>query len=137
MSFQAPMSVKEVLGGMHSKEYLLPTIQREFVWDGDQIRRLVDSLMREYPIGSFLVWKVEPEIAKRYVFYDFLTDYHAKNNPFATKAVVPTGRGVLARHKHPRAALRYQHSTEDRDRSIALAFGTLATSRTPAPLKTA
>jgi hypothetical protein len=96
MSFQAPMSVKEVLGGIHTKEYLLPAIQREFVWDGDQIRRLVDSLMREYPIGSFLLWKVEPETAHGYVFYDFLTDYHAKNNPYATKAVVPPGRSVLA-----------------------------------------
>jgi integrase len=34
-------------------------------------------------------------------------------------------------HKHPRAALRYQHSTSDRDRSIALALGTLATKETP------
>lgn len=96
MSFQAPMSVKEVLEGIHSHEYVLPAIQREFVWDGDQIRRLVDSLMREYPIGSFLVWKVQPETAMGYIFYNFLTDYHAKNNPYATKAVVPPDRGVLA-----------------------------------------
>jgi uncharacterized protein with ParB-like and HNH nuclease domain len=57
------MSVKEVLSGVHTKEYLLLAIQREFVKDGDQIRRLVDSLMREYPIGSFLPGKVEPGTA--------------------------------------------------------------------------
>jgi uncharacterized protein with ParB-like and HNH nuclease domain len=96
MSFRAPMSGKEVLSGIHSKEYLLPAIQREFVWDGYQIRRLVDSLMRQYPIGSFLLWKVEPGTARGYVFYDFLTDYRAKNNPYAAKAVVPPGRSVLA-----------------------------------------
>lgn len=96
MSFQAPMSVKDILDGIHHKEYLLPAIQREFVWDSDQVRRLVDSLMRGYPIGSFLVWKVEPATAKDYVFYDFLTDYHALHNPYATKAVVPSDRSVLA-----------------------------------------
>ncbi|MDQ6949739.1 MAG: DUF262 domain-containing protein, partial [Actinomycetota bacterium] len=90
------MSVKDVLEGIHRKDYLLPAIQREFVWDGDQIRRLVDSLMREYPIGSFLVWKVEAATAHDYIFYDFLTDFHALNNPYATKAVVPADRSVLA-----------------------------------------
>jgi len=48
-----PVSIKDILAGIHHKEYLLPAIQREFVWDGDQVRRLVDSLMRGYPIGSF------------------------------------------------------------------------------------
>ena len=78
MSFQTPVTVGEILQGIHRKEYLLPAIQREFVWDADQVRRLVDSLMRGYPIGSFLIWKVSRETASSYAFYDFLTDYHAR-----------------------------------------------------------
>ncbi len=96
MSFQTPVTVGEILQGIHHKEYLLPAIQREFVWDADQVRRLVDSLMRGYPIGSFLIWKVNPETAKSYVFYDFLTDFHARDHPYASRAVVPGGQGVLA-----------------------------------------
>ena len=96
LSFQTPVTVGEILEGIHHKEYLLPAIQREFVWDGDQVRRLVDSLMRGYPIGSFLIWKVSPETANSYVFYDFLTDYHARDHPYASRAVVPGGRSVLA-----------------------------------------
>lgn len=96
MSFQTPVTVGEILQGIHRKEYLLPAIQREFVWDADQVRRLVDSLMRRYPIGSFLIWKVSPETASSYAFYDFLTDYHARDHPYASKAVVPAGQGVLA-----------------------------------------
>jgi len=53
VSFQMPVSIKDILAGIHHKEYLLPAIQREFVWDGDQVRPLVDSLMRGYPISSF------------------------------------------------------------------------------------
>ncbi|MGO9198400.1 MAG: DUF262 domain-containing protein [Acidimicrobiales bacterium] len=86
----------EILRGIHQKEYLLPAIQREFVWDADQTRRLVDSLMRGYPIGSFLIWKVDATTAGTYAFYNFLTDYHERDNPFATKAVVPAGQGVMA-----------------------------------------
>jgi hypothetical protein len=96
LSFQTPVTVGEILEGIHHKEYLLPAIQREFVWDADQVRRLVDSLMRRYPIGSFLIWKVSHETAMSYAFYDFLTDYHARDHPYASKAVVPGGQGVLA-----------------------------------------
>jgi uncharacterized protein with ParB-like and HNH nuclease domain len=96
MSFQTPVSVRDILAGIHHKEYLLPAIQREFVWDGDQVRRLVDSLMRGYPIGSFLVWKVEAATAAGYTFYDFLTNYHERDHPYATKAVVPEGHAILA-----------------------------------------
>ena len=96
MSFQPPVTVEYVLTRIHSKAYLLPAIQREFVWNPNQIRRLVDSLMRGYPIGSFLFWQVEPSTASNYTFYDFLTDYHEKEHPFATKAIVPTGTGTTA-----------------------------------------
>ncbi|MGY1833131.1 DUF262 domain-containing protein [Geodermatophilus sp. SYSU D01180] len=96
MAFQTPVTVQEVLAGIHEKRYLLPAIQREFVWGTDQIRQLVDSLMRGYPIGSFLLWNVEPGTASHYAFYDFLTDFHERDHPYATKATVPSGRSAVA-----------------------------------------
>ncbi len=38
-------------------ELVLPAIQREFVWDDRQIVRLFDSVLRGYPIGTFLCGK--------------------------------------------------------------------------------
>ncbi|WP_182883952.1 DUF262 domain-containing protein [Microbispora sp. H10949] len=96
MAFQTPVTVEEILTSIHRKEYLLPAIQREFVWSADQIRWLIDSLMRGYPIGSFLLWKVEPQTVANYTFYDFLTHYHERDTPYATKATVPSGSGVTA-----------------------------------------
>jgi hypothetical protein len=96
MAFQTPVSVEEILTAIHRKEYLLPAIQREFVWNPDQIRRLFDSLMRGYPIGSFLLWKVGPDTATRFTFYDFLTHYHERDNPYASRATVPAGSGITA-----------------------------------------
>jgi hypothetical protein len=96
VAFQTPVTVAQVLEGIHDKRYLLPAIQREFVWDTDQIRKLVDSLLLAYPIGSFLLWSVEAARARDYTFYNFLTDYHQRDNPYATKATVPAGQPTIA-----------------------------------------
>lgn len=96
MSFQTPRSIEEMLTAIHRREYLMPAIQREFVWAADQITKLVDSLMRGYPVGSFLLWDVKPETAQSYTFYEFLTNYHERDNPYADKATVPSGNGTTA-----------------------------------------
>jgi hypothetical protein len=96
MSFQTPRSIEDMLTAIHKHEYLMPAIQREFVWDASQITKLVDSLMRGYPVGSFLLWAAEPETAQSYTFYEFLTNYHERDNPYATKATVPAGSGTTA-----------------------------------------
>lgn len=96
MSFQTPRSIEEMLTAIHKREYLMPAIQREFVWGAVQITKLVDSLMRGYPVGSFLLWDVKPETAQSYTFYEFLTNYHERDNPYAGKATVPSGSGTTA-----------------------------------------
>jgi hypothetical protein len=53
----------------------LPAIQREFVWDADQVIRLFDSLMQGYPIGSFLVWHLSGEDARDEMKYEFIQHY--------------------------------------------------------------
>lgn len=75
---------------------VLPAIQREFVWRPDQVVRLFDSVMRGYPIGSFLSWKVTPETAKQFKFYGFLkkfSEYDARHNP---QLDTPPSRDVTA-----------------------------------------
>jgi uncharacterized protein with ParB-like and HNH nuclease domain len=61
MAFQTPVTIKEALESIHRHDYALPAIQREFVWSREQIAMLFDSLMRGYPIGSFLFLNVIPE----------------------------------------------------------------------------
>lgn len=59
---------------------MLPAIQREFVWDTEQIEHLFDSIMQDYPVGSFLFWKVYKENNSKFQFYEFIRDYHEKTN---------------------------------------------------------
>jgi hypothetical protein len=45
--------------------FWLPNIQRPFVWNEEQIERLFDSIMREYPISTLLAWKSKSSIRRR------------------------------------------------------------------------
>jgi uncharacterized protein with ParB-like and HNH nuclease domain len=48
-----------------NKDLFLPHIQRPFVWDEEQMLKLFDSLMRNYPIQTFLLWKTKDKIKAR------------------------------------------------------------------------
>ena len=86
--FQTPISVKEAVENIHEKRYLLPAIQREVVWSVEQITKLFDSLMRDYPIGSFLFWQVVRKNTGKYQFYEFMRDFHERDNRHNPKANV-------------------------------------------------
>jgi hypothetical protein len=45
--------------------FWLPNIQRPFVWTEEQICRLFDSILREYPISTLLVWRTNSAIRRR------------------------------------------------------------------------
>ena len=55
-----------------NQQYFLPAIQREFVWKPEQIIQLFDSIMRGYPISSFLFWELKPENRDKWQVYKFL-----------------------------------------------------------------
>jgi len=72
MSFQTPITISEALDNIETNHYLLPSIQREFTWDYKKVEWLFDSIMRNYPIGSFLFWRVEGKTKTDYKYYKFL-----------------------------------------------------------------
>lgn len=96
MAFVEPITIKEAIDSVHKKVYLLPAIQREFVWGTDQIERLFDSLMRDYPISSFLFWEVEKENIKNFQFYEFIREYHERDNTHNPKADISGENGITA-----------------------------------------
>ena len=96
MAYQTALTIAEVINDIHRKKYLLPAIQREFVWKTDQIERLFDSLMRDYPISSFLFWGVEKEKVNDFEFYEFLRQYHERNQVHNPEANVSGEEGVTA-----------------------------------------
>jgi len=40
-----------------TQELVLPEMQRKYVWKTTQVRNLIDSIYRDYPSGSILIWE--------------------------------------------------------------------------------
>lgn len=97
--FKTPITIKEAVDNIHSHYYLLPAIQRKFTWSSGQIEVLFDSIMRGYPINSFMFWKIsDPKIKSGYKFYQFLLSYrqkYAEDNPDINTAGVPDFEAVI------------------------------------------
>lgn len=85
-SFKYPITISDAISNIETRKFLLPAIQRKFVWSSDQIEVLFDSIMRNYPINSFMMWNVTSDKTKNsYKFYEFLKEYREffnDENPF-------------------------------------------------------
>jgi uncharacterized protein with ParB-like and HNH nuclease domain len=96
MAYERPITIKEAIVSIQEQEYVLPSIQREFVWQPHQIVMLFDSLMRGYPISTFLFWKVKAENISKFKMYKFLKDYHQRDNTHNQKADLSGTKDVIA-----------------------------------------
>ena len=84
MAYESPLTIADVVKDISANKYVLPSIQREFVWSTSQIEKLFDSVMQDYPFGAFLFWELFKEQNTLYDFYSFLQNYHektARHNP--------------------------------------------------------
>lgn len=59
-----PRSLSSILNVIN-RDIFLPHIQRPFVWEEQQISKLLDSLMLNYPVQTLLFWKTDEEIKTR------------------------------------------------------------------------
>ncbi len=50
-------SVGAILGLIDAGQFVIPEIQRPFVWKRSQVRDLIDSLYNGYPTGYIITWK--------------------------------------------------------------------------------
>lgn len=96
MSYQTPLTITKVIQNIDTKKYFLPSIQREFVWNTQQIEKLFDSLMRGYPIDTFLFWEIPKAKVQEFQFYEFLRDYHQLNNRHNAKANLSGSNDIVA-----------------------------------------
>ena len=94
MSFRDPITVEEALDKIQRNKYLLPAIQREFVWKSWQIEKLFDSLMNGYPIGSFLFWEITS--TKDFKFYEFIKKYDQRETNHNQKIPLIDGDEIIA-----------------------------------------
>lgn len=57
------MKISTILDQIDMGAMALPEFQRGYVWGREQVRKLMASLYRRYPVGSLLVWVTQSENA--------------------------------------------------------------------------
>jgi uncharacterized protein with ParB-like and HNH nuclease domain len=52
----AALKIDRLVNRVRDGDIKIPAFQRGFVWDQEQIIELLDSIYKNYPIGSILLW---------------------------------------------------------------------------------
>src|SRR5438128_1247397 len=91
------LSLRKIVSYLNNPDedggFWLPNIQRPFVWSEDQIARLFDSIMRQYPISTLLIWRTKSEIKRRRFIDNYkhslkLTDYYVPSDTKVKRLVL-------------------------------------------------
>ena len=52
----------DIIRNIEKGIYQIPKFQRDFVWDKNKSAKLIESLLKGYPIGSFILWKTKERL---------------------------------------------------------------------------
>lgn len=53
------ITIYEALQNIENGRYVMPAFQRQYVWSMEQIEKLWDSILLDYPIATFLFWHID------------------------------------------------------------------------------
>ena len=53
------ITIYEAMKNIEVGKYVMPAFQRQYVWSMEQIEKLWDSILLDYPIATFLFWHVD------------------------------------------------------------------------------
>ena len=64
MNLPKPTSMKydELINSVAVGKMKIPQFQRDFVWTKDKSAELLDSIIKGYPIGTFIIWRTEERL---------------------------------------------------------------------------
>ena len=51
------VKISAALDKIDDRQLFVPAFQREYVWKRDDAKQLIDSLIKEYPTGTMLLWE--------------------------------------------------------------------------------
>lgn len=69
------ITIYEALEHIKDGKYVMPAFQRQYVWSMEQIEKLWDSILLDYPIATFLFWHVDDDnVSWDTYFCNFLSE---------------------------------------------------------------
>ncbi len=82
MAQYTPRTISALISDVEKGKIILPAMQRNFVWEEEKICKLFDSLIHDYPIGTFLFWQIDSDTFGKYTFKKFVRDYNEEDRGF-------------------------------------------------------
>ena len=80
------LSLRKIVSYLNNPDeeggFWLPNIQRAFVWSEEQICKLFDSILRQYPISTLLIWKTKAPVRRRKFIDNFKEEYRLRLRDF-------------------------------------------------------
>ncbi len=66
------ITIKKLIERISSGDIRIPAFQRSYVWEPDQVSFLLDSIYREFPIGTVILWKTDNRLSseRRLGYFD-------------------------------------------------------------------
>lgn len=56
------LTIAKAIERIGSGDIRIPAFQRNFVWEPDQVAFLLDSIYKEFPIGTIILWKTDKKL---------------------------------------------------------------------------
>jgi 5-methylcytosine-specific restriction endonuclease McrA len=111
--YQTLKTLLAMAGNGEDATLLIPDLQRPYIWEPTRVVVLVDSLIRGWPFGTLLTWKVRADDPVRGLARPFWTVVDRTG----------AGDGQPSNMKHPPAAFHMVLDGQQRVQSLLLAFG--------------
>lgn len=73
--------IKRIIENIDQGKFAVPKLQRNYVWDKGKIKSLIDSILRDLPVGTITIWKTDKknkDMIKQ--SHDFLPQYLESND---------------------------------------------------------
>ena len=64
------MKISQILDKIDENQLFVPAFQREYVWKRDDVKKLLSSLIKDYPTGTMLTWETShpPELKGKWKY---------------------------------------------------------------------
>lgn len=62
-------TIYEIVRKIENDQYVMPAFQRQYVWNMEQIEKLWDSILSDFPISTFLFWHLDESNTTNETFF--------------------------------------------------------------------
>lgn len=56
------LSIRQIIEQVETGQIRIPAFQRGFIWDPDRVAFFMDSIFKQYPFGSLLLWRASEKL---------------------------------------------------------------------------